>query len=159
MLRVAAVIAALVVGATVVSAQNVDVIKQRREAMRAIAKAGSAPFKMSKGELPFELAAVQAGLNTYQEQASKLKGLFPDDSKTGGNTDAAQRIWQARGEFESAIDTFIATAKKAAAAIKDETTFKAEYPNVVRSCGGCHKATDGFSPRLGDSFKKMQKPL
>jgi cytochrome c556 len=159
MLRIAAVIAAVVVGATVVNAQNLDTIKQRREAMRAIAKAGSGPFKMSKGELPFELAPVQAGLKAYQEQASKLKGLFPEDSKTGGNTDASPKIWQARGEFESAVDTFIATAKKAAGAIKDEASFKVEYQNVVRSCGGCHKETDGFAPRLGDSFKKLQNPL
>jgi cytochrome c556 len=159
MLRVAAVVAAVVVGATVVSAQNLDAIKQRREAMRAIAKAGTPPFKMSKGELPFELAAVQAGLKTYQEQGAKLKNLFPDDSKTGGDTDAAPKIWTARSDFNKAVDTFIATAKKAAGAIKDETSFKAEYQNVVRSCGGCHKDTDGFSPRLADSFKKMQQPL
>jgi cytochrome c556 len=158
MLRIAATATALAIGATVVLAQNAEVIKQRREAMRAIAKAGTPPFKMSKGELPFDLATVQAGLKAYQEQGAKLKGLFPEDSKTG-KTDASSKIWQARSEFESAVDTFVGTAKSAAAAIKDEATFKDEYPKVVRSCGGCHKETDGFSPRLGDSFKRMQEPL
>ena len=41
--------------------------------------------------------------------------------------------------FNAAIDTFVANAKDAAAAIKDEATFKTEYPKAVRSCGGCHK--------------------
>ena len=158
MLRATAAFAALAIAATAVWAQNVEAIKQRREAMREIAKAGTPPFKMTKGELPFDLAAVQAGLKAYQEHGAKLKGLFPEDSKTG-KTDAAPKIWQAKGEFDAAVDTFVNTAKAAAAAIKDEATFKEEYPKVVRSCGGCHKESDGFSPRLGDSFKKMQEPL
>lgn len=158
MLRIVAVTAALGIGATVVHAQNLDVIKQRRDVMREIVKAGSVPFKMTKGEAPFDLERVQAGLKAYQEQGAKLKNLFPDDSKTGGNTDAAPKIWAAKAEFNAAIDTFIATAKSVAAAIKDEATFKTEYTKAVQSCGGCHKETDGFAPRLGDSFKKLQTP-
>jgi len=159
MLRIAATVVALGIGATVVFAQNLDAIKQRREVMRGIVKAGDGAFKMTKGEVPFDLPTVQAGLKGYQDQAGKLKGLFPEDSKTGGNTDASPKIWQARGEFDTAVDTFIGVAKTAADAIKDEATFKAEYPKVLRSCAGCHKETDGFSPKLGDSFKKLQQPL
>lgn len=158
MLRIVAVTAALGIGATVVHAQNLDAIKQRRDVMREIVKAGSVPFKMTKGEAPFDLATVQAGLKAYQEQGAKLKNLFPDDSKTGGNTDAAPKIWMAKAEFNAAVDAFVANAKEVAAAIKDEATFKTEYPKAVRSCGGCHKETDGFAPRLGDSFKKLQTP-
>ena len=142
-------------GTLIAYAQNADAITQRRAAMTNIAKAGTPPFNMSKGELPFDLAKVQAGLKTYQDEAAKLKGLFPDNSKTG-DTDASPKIWSARAEFNAAIDTFIATAKAAAGAIKNEATFKAEYPKVVRSCGGCHKDADGFAPRLADSFKKLK---
>jgi len=157
----AAVVAALGIGAvlgtsTIIAyAQNQDAITQRRAVMKNIVTAGSAAFKMSKGEMPFELAKVQAGLKTYQDEGAKLKGLFPDNSKTG-DTDASPKIWTARTEFNAAIDTFISTAKTAADAIKDETSFKAEYPKAVRSCGGCHKDADGFSPRLADSFKKLK---
>lgn len=156
-LRLVAAFAALALGATMVWAQNLDAIKQRREVMKEIAKAGTPPFKMSKGEIPFDLAKVEAGLKTYQEQASKLKGLFPEESKTGGNTDASPKIWANLTAFGQEVDTFIATAKAAAGAIKDEATFKAEYPKVVRSCGGCHKETDGFAPRLAESFKKLSQ--
>lgn len=157
MLRILAVLAILAVGVTGVFAQNLDAIKQRREVMKAIATAGSVPFKMLKGEVPFDLARVQAGLKTYQEEAAKLKGLFPDDSKSGGGTDASPKIWQARAEFEKTVDTFVSTAKSAAEAIKDEATFKAEYPKVTRSCGGCHKESDGFAPTLQESFKKLKQ--
>jgi cytochrome c556 len=157
MLRIVATLAALGIGASIVYAQNLEAIKNRRDVMRSIANAGIANFKMMKGEAPFDLTTVQAGLKVYQDQAAKLKDLFPDDSKTGGDTDASPKIWQQRTEFNSAIDTFINGAKAAASAIRDEATFKAEYPKVVTSCGGCHKDADGFSPRLADSFKKLKQ--
>ena len=154
--RLAAAVIALGVGATLAYAQNLDAIKQRREVMKAIATAGIPNFKMMKGQEPFDLATVQAGLKVDQTEAAKLKGLFPDDSKTGGDTDASPKIWQQKAEFEAAVDTFVNGAKAAAGAITDEATFKAEYPKVVASCGGCHKDADGFSPRLADSFKKLK---
>ena len=157
MLRIVAAVAALGIGATIAYAQNFDAIKNRRDVMKAIANAGITNFKMMKGEAPFDLAKVQAGLKIYQDEAAKLKGLFPDDSKTGGDTDASPKIWQERPQFNAAIESFINGAKAAASAIKDEQTFKAEYPKVVTSCGGCHKDADGFSPRLADSFKKLKQ--
>jgi cytochrome c556 len=161
MLRIAAALVALAVGATVVWAQNLEVIKQRREVMRAIAKASVVNFKMSKGETPFDLATVQSNLKTMQDQISKFKGLFPDDSKTGGDTDADASIWTARPDFNKAVDNYVAAARAAASAIKDAASLKTEYPKLVKDgCGGCHKETDdGFSPRLADSFKKLQQQL
>lgn len=158
MIRILAAVAALAVGATLVHAQNLDVIKQRREAMKTIAGASGANFKMMKGEVPFDLAKVQAGLAIFQAEAPKFKGLFPDDAKTGGNTDAPAKIWTARADFNAAADAFAANAKAAAETIKDEASFKAEYPKVASSCGGCHKDGDGFAPKLGDSFKKLSQP-
>ena len=156
MIRIATAVAVLSIGATLAYAQNLDVIKQRRDVMKSIATAGTANFKMLRGQAPFDLATVQAGLKVYQAEAVKLKGLFPDDAKTGGDTDASPKIWQQRPEFEAAVDTFVTGAKAAAGAITDEASFKAEYPKVVASCGGCHKDADGFSPRLADSFKKLK---
>lgn len=154
MLRIVAALAAVAVGASFAYAQNLDIIKQRRETMRVIAGASSPNFKMMKGDVPFDLAAVQANLKTIEEQAAKFKTQFPDDSKTGGGTDVSPTIWTARAEFDGTIDKWIAAAKTAAAAIKDEATFKANYPAFSAGCGGCHKATEGFTIALGESFKK-----
>ena len=159
MLRIAATIAAFAVGATVVYAQNTDVIKQRRDSMRSVAKAAGASFKIVKGDVPFDLATVQATLKTIQEQAPKFKELFPDDSKTGGNTGAQPTIWTSKADFNAIIDKWIADAKAGSAAITDEASFKATYPKIADTCGGCHKATDGYSIALGDAFKKMRDPL
>ena len=142
-------------GTTLVYAQNLEPIEKRRAAMKAIAKAGSPPFQMLKGSAPFELAKVQATLKTFQDEAAKLKTLFPEDSRSGGDTDATPKIWQDKAAFEKAIDTFVGIVGTAATLIKDEETFKVEYPKVAASCGGCHKEGDGFAPRLGVSLKKL----
>ena len=83
MLRMAAVVGSVVMCATVAYAQNVEVISQRQGVMDAIARAADANFKMMKGEAPFDLAKAQARLKLYQDEAAKLKGLFPDDFEDG----------------------------------------------------------------------------
>lgn len=154
MLRFVAVAATIAVGATAVYAQNLNVIKERREAMQAVGGAGAPNFKMMKGDMPFDLATVQKGLKTMHDTASKFKGLFPDDAKSGGGSDAAAKIWTARADFNAVVDKWAGDLKAASEAIKDEASFKATYPKIAESCGGCHKAEDGFTIRLGESFKK-----
>ena len=51
--------------------------------MKAIATAGITNFGMMKGSIPFDLAKLQSGLKLYQDEAPKLKALFPEDSKFG----------------------------------------------------------------------------
>ena len=138
MLRVMAVIAALAVGATAVLAQNAAGIAQRQEAMKAFGGAAKAPGAIAKGDAPFELAKVQASLKTIQETAAKAKGLFGDDTKTG-ETNALPVAFEKKADLFARLDKIAADAKAAEAAIKDEATFKAEWPKVVSNCGGCHK--------------------
>lgn len=155
MLRVLATVAVAAIGGTTLAyAQNLDIIKQRRETMRAVAGASTPVFRMTKGDIPFDLAAVQGHLKTMQDNVEKMRTLFPDDSKTGGDTDASPRIWTARAEFNAAIDKWHAETKAVAAKITDEASFKANYPGYGGACGLCHKANDGFAPSLSESFKK-----
>lgn len=139
MLRLVSVVAALAVGATAVYAQNLNVIKERKEGFKAMAGAAKEPGAMVKGEAKFDLAKVQAALKAYQTNSAKLKGLFPDDSKTGGDTEALAKIWTAKADFTARFDKLAADAKAAEGTIKDEASFKAEWPKVMGNCGGCHK--------------------
>jgi cytochrome c556 len=138
MLRVVAVVAALAVGATAVWAQNAAGIAARKEAMKAFGGAAKGPGGMNKGDVPFELPKVQASLKTIEETAVKAKGLFGDDTKTG-ETDALPAAFDKKADLFDRFDKTAAAAKAAAGAIKDEATFKAEWPKVVSNCGGCHK--------------------
>ena len=138
MLRVVAAMAALAIGATVVLAQNAAVIEQRKQVMKAFGGATKGPGAMSKGDSPFDLPKVQASLKTIQETAVKAKDLFPDDSKVG-ETDALPVAFEKKADLLARLDNLAAAAKAAEGAIKDEATFKAEWPKVVSQCGGCHK--------------------
>lgn len=138
MLRVVATFAAIAVGATVVYAQSAA-IGQRQQIMKSIGGAMKDPGGMMKGETPFDLAKVQASLKTISEGAPKMKALFPDDSKTGGDTAALPAVWEKKADFLGRYDKMAADATAASAAIKDEASFKAEWPKIGANCGGCHK--------------------
>src|SRR3990172_7028171 len=94
MLRFASVAAVLAVGATADYAQNVAVIKERQK------------------------------LYESQGNAGKLPKLFPDDSKTGGDTEALPAIWENKKDFEERFLKLADAAKAAETAISDEATFK-----------------------------------
>jgi cytochrome c556 len=138
MLRVLAAVTALAIGATVVLAQNAAGIAARKDAMKAFGGAAKGPGGMAKGDAPFELPKVQASLKTIQETAVKAKGLFGDDTKTG-ETDALPAAFEKKADLMARFDKLGADAKAAEGAIKDEASFKAEWPKVVTNCGGCHK--------------------
>ena len=138
MLRVLAAVTALAIGATVVLAQNAAGIAARKDAMKAMGGAAKGPGGMAKGDAPFELPKVQASLKTIQETAVKAKGLFGDDTKTG-ETDTLPAAFEKKADLMARLDKLGADAKAAEGAIKDEASFKAEWPKVVTNCGGCHK--------------------
>jgi cytochrome c556 len=138
MLRVIAGLAALAVCTTLVMAQNTGAIEQRKQAMKAMGGALKEPGTMAKGEAPFDLAKVQASLKTLQEAAGKAKGQFPDDSKSG-DTAALPVAFENKADLAAKFDKMVADVQAAAAAIKDEASFKSEWPKVTANCGGCHK--------------------
>jgi cytochrome c556 len=139
MLRVVVGVTALALGTSLALAENTAVIKQRQDLMKANADAAKVPAAMMKGEAPFDLAKVQTSLKTLQELAVKLKPLWPEDSKMGGNTRALPAIWKDMKGYLEWFDGIASDAKAASVAIKDEATFKTEWPKVVDYCGSCHK--------------------
>jgi cytochrome c556 len=136
-LLIAAAIAAL--GTTAVLAADSPAIKQRKDILKGFGAAAKDPGAMLRGEAKFELAKAQAALKTFQEGAAKLKGLFPPDSKVGGETQALPVIWEKKADFDGLWEKLGKDATAAAAAIKDEASFKAEFGKVLANCGGCHK--------------------
>ncbi len=125
--------------ASAVCAQNVEAIKARQDLLKEMGKATKGPGDMLKQEIPFDLAAVKAALAKYQENAPKISKLFPDDAKTGAETEALPAIWENKQDFEQRFEKLAADAKAAEEKITDEFTFIDEFPKVAGNCGGCHK--------------------
>ena len=80
------------------------------------AKIGAA---IAKGEAPFDAAKVQTIFATFVEAAEKAPALFPDNSKTGGKTEALPSIWKNKADLEARLAKFGADAKAAHDTTKD----------------------------------------
>lgn len=139
MRRIVLVVAAFALGATVAAAQNVTVIKERQDHLKKMGDAVKPVGAMYKGEADFDLAKVQAALKVIGEKAPIVPTLFPDDSKTGGDTEALPKIWEDKADFEARWKKLGEDAKIAEAAITDEDTFPDAWKTVAGNCGGCHK--------------------
>lgn len=134
----AAAVAFVSIATTAVMAQQ-DPIAARKALMKETGGATAVLVKMTKGETPFDLAAAQKSLLTYQDVAGKMPALFPETSKTGGETTAAPAIWEKMDDFKARFAKFGADAKEAQGSVKDLDSLKAAVGNVTRNCGGCHE--------------------
>lgn len=140
MLRILSLAALVTVGATAVAAQNLDVIKARKEILKSFGTAAKDPGAMMKGEAKFDLAKVQAALKTFQNGAAKLPELFPDNSKTGGETEALPVIWEKKQDVVDRFKKLASESKAAEAKITDELAFQDVWPKLLGdNCSGCHK--------------------
>jgi cytochrome c556 len=117
-----------------------EAINQRRELMKADGAATKSVVAMLQGKVPFDLATVQKSLNTYVNAMSKEPALFPPDSKTG-DTNALPVIWDDdnMADLNARFKKLGDDATAALATIKDEASFKATMPGVLKNCGACHE--------------------
>jgi len=137
MIRTVLAVAALGLGLSVAVAQ--DPIAARRDIMKKNGDQAKLGASMVKGEAPFDLAKAKAIFAAYEDAAAKMPALFPDNSKTGGETTAAPAIWTGMDDFKAKFVKFGADSKAAAEKVKDLDTFKAEFSAVAKNCGGCHE--------------------
>ncbi len=128
----------LALGMTAVVAQQ-DPIAARKAIMKANGQNAGAIAKMVKGEEPFDLAKVKAALAVFQDAAVKMPGLYPPDSKTGGETSASPKIWEDMADFKARFVKFGEDAKAAETSIKDLDSLKVVFPALGKNCGGCHE--------------------
>ena len=133
--------AALALGLTAVLAQEQDPIKRRQATFKSWAAASREPGLMLRGQAPFNLEKVQAALRTFVQDNKHLPNLFPQPNAPGGiDTGALPAIYEQREKFNAIFAKLDADATAALASIKDEATFKAEFPKVLANCGACHQS-------------------
>ncbi len=137
MRRTLLAVTALALGLSSAIAQ--DPIAARKAVMKENGKMSQQAAKFVKGEEPFDLAKAKAIFAQYQDAAAKMPTLFPDNSKTGGDTAALPAIWEKMDDVKARFAKLGADAKEAAAKVKDEASFKEAYPTVSKNCGGCHE--------------------
>jgi cytochrome c556 len=127
----------LAIGVTAAIAQS-NVVEQRQGLMKEMAAQTRPIGAMMRGQEPFDLARVQAGLKVFAENSAKFVALFPENSKDAPKTEALPAIWENKAKFESNGTKMSQDARTAMTTIKDEASFKAEMPKVLQNCGVCH---------------------
>jgi cytochrome c556 len=125
--------------ATGVAVAQLDIIKNRREIMKGVGKATGDLVKVTKGEAKFDLAQAQEAFKIYADAGKRMPKLFPDNTKTGGETNALPKIWENKPDFEAKFAKLAADAEKLGPTVKDEASFKTAFGDVTKNCGGCHE--------------------
>ncbi|MEC5291636.1 cytochrome c [Aurantimonas sp. C2-6-R+9] len=121
-------------------AQNAEPIKQRQELMEGNGKAAKLSGQMLKGEAEFDPTKAAEAFQAFHQAAEKFGSLFPEDSKTGEETEAAPAIWEKPEEFQAAVAKFEKDAATAIAADpQDIDAFKQSFAMVAENCKGCHE--------------------
>ncbi|HEY6383614.1 MAG TPA: cytochrome c [Pseudolabrys sp.] len=133
-----AVVAVTAIGASAVLAQQ-DPIAARKALMKANGQSAGALAKMVKGEAPFDADAAKKAFATFEDAAAKMPNLFPDNSKTGGETAAAPKIWEDTADFKARFVKLGNDAKAATASVKDVDSLKAAFSAMANNCNGCHE--------------------
>jgi len=139
MIRTILAVTAIALGASVATAEQ-DPIAARKVLMKANGDQAKIGADMIKGEAPFDLAAAKKIFATWEDAATKAPALFPDTSKTGGDTAARPEIWEDMDDFKARLAKLGTDAKDAAAKVNDLDSFKAAFGNIGKNdCGGCHE--------------------
>ncbi len=135
----AAAVAAIVVGVCAAVAQE-DPIKARKALMKTNGDQAKIVVAMVKGEAPFDPAKALAAFAAFEDAARKMPALFPDNTKTGGETAADPKIWENMDDFKAKFAKFGDDAKAAQASVKDLDGLKAAFGSIgTNDCGGCHE--------------------
>lgn len=138
MLRPALLVATLLGITTAVIAQT-DPITERRNLMKGVGRASALGSQLVKGETPFDPQKARDVLRAYGEAAEKMPGLFPDNTKEGGGTSAAPKIWEAKSDFDARFAAWNAEIKANSASVETLDGFKTAFGTLTKACGGCHQ--------------------
>ena len=139
MIRPVIVTLALAVGVTAVVAQG-NPIAERKSLMKAQGGAARTATQMIRGAEPFDPAKAKQVYDTFLNTTAKFAALFPDNSKTGGETTASPKIWTDKAGFQAAITKFDTDVKTAMVQATTLDAFKASFPKVAENCQSCHTA-------------------
>jgi cytochrome c556 len=138
MIRTVLAVAVLACGATALVAQS-DPIAARKALMKANGDQNRVATEMLEGKRPFNLDDAKKVFVTFVEAGQKAPALFPDNSKTGGDTAALPPVWENKADFNARLAKLASESKAAGDATKDIDTFKLQITEVRKNCGGCHQ--------------------
>ena len=142
MKKAVVVAGALLLGSSAVLADQKLAVEQDNF-MRALGKGVYVTMlKMSKGELPYNQAEVDAALAQLEANVPKIPTVFKDNPKeqvVDATYGSSQKIWQNKKDFDSKVPAVIKTVADLKGTIKDQASVKVAFDALHKSCTGCHE--------------------
>ena len=138
MVRSLLMTSALLVGVSAVLAQT-DPIAERKGIMRGNGAATRTGTQINRGEVPFDLTKAREIFSGIAAGMTRFPNLFPENTKTGGETKAGPRIWEDPQGFRAVAAKIVQDASQAAAATTDQASFQANFQRVTANCQSCHQ--------------------
>ncbi len=117
-----------------------DPVKTRENLMEQNNDHAKTMVQMMRGQRPFDAKLVDTAFDQWADTAKRLPGLFPENSKTGGDSRASPTIWLDKDDFDARAAAF----GKVVAENRDKAKtsldgLKAAIPAVGKQCDHCHE--------------------
>lgn len=142
MIRAIVATGVLLLSVGVVVAQQ-DIAVQQDNLMRGQAKSlYGVLWKMSKGDIPYKQASVDAALVELEASVGKIATVFgpnPKEDVVDSHYGASQKVWQNKADFESKIPPVAKAITDAKGKVKDVDSLKVAYDMINDRCTGCHE--------------------
>jgi cytochrome c556 len=142
MRRAVVVAGALLLGSGAVMADQKLAVAQDNF-MRSIGKAVYVTMlKMSKGDLPYNQAEVDAALTQLEADVPKIPTIFKDNPKeqvVNATYGASQKVWENKADFDSKVPVVIKAIADLKGKIKDQASVKMAFDTLHEKCTGCHE--------------------
>jgi cytochrome c556 len=142
MARTLVVAGALLLGVGAAMAQQEIAVKQDN-LMRAQAKSlYTVMLKMTKGEVPYNQAAVDAAIAQLAESVPTIPSVFatnPKQDVVDATYGSSQKIWQNKADFDSRVPPVAKAIADVKGKIKDVASLKVAYDSINGKCNECHE--------------------
>jgi cytochrome c556 len=133
-------LAVLVTGFAAAASAALNPIETRKNLMKDNGFAAKTMSDMVKGDAPYDPVKAQLAMRLIYSDIVGFPFLFPEDSKTGGDTEAKPEIWQNKADFNARAEKLAADAWAGIEpAGKGLDSLKPAFQKVAQNCQGCHE--------------------
>lgn len=127
---------ALTAGAALAHEGATGIVKERMDAMSAIAKAMKSMGPMMKGA-PYDPAVVEAGGEALATHAEAALEMFPEGSDHKP-TKALPAVWTEKDRFDALLEDLSKAGAALAVNASDADGFKPRFLAAAKTCKACH---------------------
>ena len=142
MRRTVIAVGALVLGAGVVMAQQDVAVRQQNQMKEQGKHLYVTILKMTKGETPYDQAAVDAAIAALEVEVPKVPTVFatnPKQDVPNATFGSSQKIWRNKADFDAKVPPVLKAIADVKGKVKDVASLKVAFDSISAKCVDCHE--------------------